>query len=250
MSNALVDAALVLARRGLPVFPCKVADKTPYTTHGFKDASTDPARIRRWWRHWPDALIGVPTGEKFCVIDCDLQHAEAQWWYARANLPLTRKHETRSGGRHLLFQPHEDVKCTAGKLHSHIDTRGRGGFIIWWPVTGLEVLHANVLAPVPEWILRALHKPEPRRAPAAVDLDSAPSKIAGIIRAIAGAREGQRNQLCFWGACRLAELAAQQVIARDEAIDIVVEAASRSGLSYAEAVKTARSAFGLLGGRR
>ena len=82
-----LEKALDLARRGVPVFPCKVADKTPYTTHGFKDASTDPARIRRWWSRWPDALIGVPTGIKFVVVDVDLQHREAQQWYARANLP-------------------------------------------------------------------------------------------------------------------------------------------------------------------
>ena len=48
----------------------------------------------------------------------------------------------------------------------------------------------------------------------AVDLDKAPATIAGIIRVVAGAREGERNQLCFWGACRLAELAAQQIIDR------------------------------------
>ena len=89
-----LEKALDLARR-LPVFPCKVADKTPYTTHGFLDATTDPTRIRCWWSHWPDALIGVPTGIKFVVVDVDLQHSEAQHWYARANLPLTRKHETR-----------------------------------------------------------------------------------------------------------------------------------------------------------
>jgi hypothetical protein len=244
----MMGAALGLAAKGVPVFPCRVDTKAPLVPTGFKDASTDPVCIRRWWRDWPDALIGVPAGEKFVVIDCDLQHTEAQWWYARANLPLTRKHETRSGGRHLLFQPHDTVNCTTGKLHPHIDTRGRGGYIIWWPATGLEVLHANVLAPVPDWILAKLEQPKlPRRALKTVDLDKAPAKIAGIIRVVAGAREGERNQLCFWGACRLAELAEQQVIPQADAVEIVVEAASRTGLSHAEALRTARSAFGLSG---
>jgi hypothetical protein len=243
---SMLHAALAFVQRqGLPVFPCKVADKTPYTSHGFKDASRDAALIQRWWSRWPDALIGVPTGIKFVVIDVDLQHREAQQWYARANIPTTRTHVTRSGGRHILFQPNDGVRCSASKIWRHVDTRGDGGFIIWWPACGFEVLHPDNLAPVPGWILRTLEQPKPhRRALKAVDLDKTPGKIAGIIRAVAGAREGERNQLCFWGACRLAELAEQQVIARDDAIAIAVEAASRAGLPHAEALRTARSAFG------
>lgn len=242
---APVNAALGLARHGVPVFPCRVADKTPYTPQGFKNASADPALIRHWWSRWPDALIGVPTGDKFVVVDCDLQHVEAQWWYAHANLPLTRKHTTRSGGRHLLFQPNDAVTCTAGKIHPHIDTRGKGGFIIWWPACGLDVLHANVLAPLPDWIIRALERPKPVYRPRrAIDICRAPAQVAGIIRTVAQAPEGKRNSVAYWGACRLAELAYQQVISREDAIDTIVEAASRAGLPYAEALRAARSAFG------
>jgi hypothetical protein len=124
-------------------------------------ATTDPEVIERWWSQWPEALIGMPAGERFVVVDLDLQHAEARAWYHsnRERLPLTRNHMTRSGGRHLLFRPHDLIKCTAGRLHPHVDTRGHGGFIIWWPATGLKVLHGNVLAPVPDWISRAAAPP-------------------------------------------------------------------------------------------
>ena len=55
---SMLHAALAFVQRqGLSVFPCKVADKTPYTSHGFKDASRDAAVIQRWWSRWPDALI-------------------------------------------------------------------------------------------------------------------------------------------------------------------------------------------------
>jgi hypothetical protein len=242
----LVEHALWLAKRGVPVIPCVMLTKRPLTEHAFKDASTDPQTIQRWWTHWPYALIGVPTGEKFVVVDVDLQHSQAQEWFASASLPPTRTHFTRSGGRHLLFRPHAQVRCTAGKIWPHVDTRGHGGFIIWWPACGFEVFHRDLLAPVPDWILQALRPrqtPEPT-ATAILSIGKNPEgKIAGIIRAVAGAPEGERNRLTFWGACRLAELVAQNLIDRSLAVDLVVEAASRTGIPRAEAWRTAQSAF-------
>jgi hypothetical protein len=238
----MLKAALALARH-VPVFPCK-ADKSPHTANGFKDASQDSARIQRWWTSRPEALIGVPTGEKFVVVDVDLQHREAQDWYARANIPTTRMHVTRSGGRHILFQPNDDVRCSAGKIWKHVDTRGRGGFIIWWPAHGFTVQHGAVLALVPNWIIARLQRNELRQhIDRTIDLDTAPAKIAGIIRAITDAHEGQRNNLLYWGACRLRELAEQQAIPHGDAFDIVLECARRTGLPHREALATARSAF-------
>jgi bifunctional DNA primase/polymerase-like protein len=104
-----------LLSRGAPIFPLGT-DKRPLTKHGFKDASSDPAQASAWWREFPGALVGVPTGKRFVVIDCDLQHVDANQWYARANLPLTRVHVTRSGGRHLLFQPDDRVGCSTSKI--------------------------------------------------------------------------------------------------------------------------------------
>jgi hypothetical protein len=239
-----VDTALALAA-AVPVFPCG-DDKRPLVPHGFKDASTDPAVLRERWQRWPNALIGVPTGEKFVVVDVDLQHREAQEWYGRANLPDTRTHVTRSGGRHVLFKPNPAVGCTAGKIWKHVDTRGAGGYIIWWPVTGLEVLHSKVLAEVPPFILKALAKqPEPVRTPPRYEAtpERARRKLCGIIRAIACAREGERNQITYWGACRLVEMVAAGEIDRGDAIGLAVEAASHAGLPRREAAHTLWSAF-------
>jgi hypothetical protein len=237
-----VRHALSLARGGVPVFPCG-GDKRPYTRNGFKDASANLDIIKRWWSTWPDALIGVPSGEKFVVVDVDLQHREAQEWYARANIPPTRTHITRSGGRHIFFQPHDGVRCSASKLWKHVDTRGSGGFIIWWAAAGLDVLQPNMLAPVPDWIVLALERKPVEPVAVPIQLDGLPARIAGVIRAITGAAQGERNHVCFWGACRLAELVDQQALGRAEAVAIVIEAASRAGLPRSEALRTAHSAF-------
>jgi hypothetical protein len=240
----MIAHAQNLAAHGHAVFPCR-QDKAPLTPRGFKDATTDAAAITRWWTAWPDALIGVPTGEKFVVVDCDLQHVEAQYWYAHANLPATRTHSTRSGGRHLLFQPHADVRCTAGKIHPHIDTRGHGGFIVWWPACGFEVLHAEVLAPVPSFILRALSRPAPSPPLTSIapTQETASRQLEGIVRTVAQAPEGERNNLTFWGACRLAEMAALGLLNRTDAFNIAVEAGGRNGLSRHEVWRTVGSAF-------
>ena len=234
--------AQVLAEH-LPVFPCG-SDKRPLTPHGFKDASSDPNLIRHWWRRWPLALIGAPTGIKFVALDLDLQHVEAQQWRAEAKLPLTRTHATRSGGRHLLFQPDARVRNTASRLARGVDTRGRGGFIIWWPATGLEVLHGGTLAEVPDWVLDKL-KPEP--VSAAVPLTAAPvnaeRKLDGITRTIACARPGERNHVTYWGACRLAEMVTDGRIAPADAMRVAIEAAAQAGLPRAEAARTVQSAF-------
>jgi Bifunctional DNA primase/polymerase, N-terminal len=243
-------SALKLAQRGFPVFPCDET-KRPLTPNGFKDASSDPNIVHAWWTEHPEALIGVPTGERFVVIDIDLQHADALRWLEqnRHRLPLTRTHTTRSGGKHYLFAPNDAIKCSTSKLGPHVDTRGTGGYIIWWPAHRFEVLHAKVLAPVPEWMLEAL-KPAPAPhlpAPVVMSPEFARRKLNGILRTIATARVGERNTVGFWGACRLAEMVRSGKLSRDEAIALTIEAASRTGLTRSEAEGRIKSAFRTIG---
>jgi hypothetical protein len=240
------EAALKLASRNHAVFPCSSETKAPLIAGGFKNATTDATVIKNWWRQYPTALIGVPTG-KFVVVDADLQHPEAQQWYGRANLPITRTHITRSGGRHLLFRADSRVGCSAGKIWPNIDTRGTGGYIIWWPAEGFEVQHGDVLAEIPEWIVAKLARTDrsyPTSTPARpIKPAVAINKIEGIVRTISGARQGERNSVLHWGACRLAELAGQSVITESDAAALALEAARHTGIPYPEAMRTVRSAF-------
>jgi putative DNA primase/helicase len=131
----MLDHALSYAAQGFPVFPCKATtdkakgSKAPHlpgeSETGKRDgghwlASTDPARIRDWWRRWPDALIGFPTGLRSACIVVDLDprdHGPAEMMRALALFchrlrevdeetgeivePVVAR--TQSGGWHLYF---------------------------------------------------------------------------------------------------------------------------------------------------
>ena len=143
-----------------------------------------------------------------------------------------------------VLQARRSSWCSAGKIWPHIDTRGAGGYIIWWPAEGLEVLHKNVLAEIPEWIIKKLNPPEPKfvsaLAPPPITETFARRKIEGIVGTIATAPEGQRNAILHWGACRLSELVHQSILTAGDAFAIAVEAGSRAGLPFAEASRTAK----------
>ena len=154
-----LEKAIRLAAAGLPVFFCS-RSKRPTLEGGFHNATTDPAQIKFLYDKAPGDLIGVPCGIKFDVIDPDLQHRPArEWWKANKDrLPPTRMHRTGSGGWHLLFKSHPDF-CTGATVHANVDTRGLGGYIIWWPAEGHTVVNPQMLADVPDWIIAAMPEP-------------------------------------------------------------------------------------------
>jgi hypothetical protein len=193
-----LESALKLCGR-LPVFPC-LESKKPASKHGFKDASKDPTRIAELWREFPGPLIGVPTGEVSGIdaLDIDPRH-DGDKWLAEAieALPITRIHHTRSGGKHILFRHADGVKNTAGKIAPGVDTRGEGGYIIWWPASGCEVENPRTLDGWPRWLLRILI-PSRRPAPAVpVSRAEATTRAALMIERaytrVRTARPGQRH---------------------------------------------------------
>jgi len=244
MTTTVIESALALAGRGVRVFPCR-QDKKPYIKNNLINASTNADIICAWWRQYPDALVGVPVGEKFVVLDLDLQYPEAQAWYANANLPLTRTHVTRSSGRHLLFKPHADFKNSAGKICHGVDTRSSGGYIIWWPASGFDVMHGGKIADLPEGLIKQMAKPTiianaNRRQPLRKMSDG---EFVPILAFMMRATNGERNCSLYWGACRLAEHVRDGQLSEAEMVELVAGAAMRIGLDHSEAKSTVLSAL-------
>ena len=194
------QTALALAEEyGLPVFPCR-PDKKPYTEHGFKDATTNLDTIEEWWRRWPDALIGVPTGKPSNIIVLDVDPAGIPWYTEHsADLGAGRIHRTRRDGYHLLYrQPAHDIRNSASQLAPGIDVRGEGGYVIWWPAHGCEAIGGiEDIGDAPAWLLERIAKPA-KDAPAGAAGDGAAGD--GFIR------EGGRNAFLSREAFRLRKL--------------------------------------------
>lgn len=168
----LLSAALVYARRGVPVFPLAAGDKIPRRgSRGFYDATTDPGKIREWWGHSPESNIGIPTGEASGILALDvdgdrdgfgsLEALEA----AHGKLPATATVRTGGGGIHYLYRypVGEKIKNSADQLAPGLDIRGSGGYIVAPPsrTTGpYETLERHALADPPAWLLESLRDPE------------------------------------------------------------------------------------------
>lgn len=124
-------AALWYASVGLPVFLLQPRSKIPYPkSHGFQDATLDPAQIRAWWRWAPDANIGIATGHRIDVIDIDGPAGNESLAQILDDLPprLGWVSTPRPGGRHFYVPATgrgNDAAILAG-----IDYRGLGGYVV------------------------------------------------------------------------------------------------------------------------
>jgi hypothetical protein len=72
--------------------------------------------------------------------------------------------------------------------------------------------------------------------------------LARLVRLVAGAREGERNDLTYWAACRAGEMVASGLLGAETAAAVIAEAATRAGLPRAEAERTACSGIRTIGG--
>lgn len=210
--NPTIERALALsAETGWPVFPCRAVTKSPATPHGFEDAQRDPALIRRLWRRHPGDLIGVPTGPITGITVLDVDKPLGMIWFASHThrLPDTRIHLTRRGGYHLIYQtPEPPLRNSAGKIARGIDVRGEGGYVIWWPAHGGEVVNESDIAPWPGWLTAALKRKDTltkkRSAASYQGLASGDphQQLDRLIRFVAASTAGERNTRLFWASCR------------------------------------------------
>lgn len=246
-----VDHALECAARGWAVFPCSL-DKSPRTPNGFYAATTEPARIRAMHVQFGFVLIGIRTGEAsdLSLLDVDKQHNGLEWLEAyRHRLPATRVHRTRSGGEHWFFKHRPGLRCSTAKIAPGIDVKAEGGYALFWPAAGLEVLSDAPMADWPEWLA-----PPPRPAlapwtpPPGAGADKArnyaTAALHNAVRRVAGTTTGSRNATLNAETFGLARFIASGTLSPGEIAEAMAHAGIASGLDAAEVAATIGSALG------
>jgi hypothetical protein len=239
----MITAALELAAAGWEVFPCWWAvprAKSPITKHGHLEATTNPDQIKTWWGRWPIAMIGVRVPDSCIVVDVDPRNlgdlAELETLTGPLPSTLTVWSGRNDGGRHLYFRL-PPGPLTSTKLPTGIDLKANGYCIAppsIHPATGEPYRWKNHPVATPPRGLRELLRPAPKTATV---YHGSGGNGDALLRTVAAAMEGNRNNVLYWAACRAVE---DGLI--DQIEDLLVAAAMSAGENETKARRTVASA--------
>jgi len=272
-----IDAAIVYASRGWPVFPvhhpftirgavrcscgaldCSSIGKHPHTRDGLKSATLDRRQIELWWARWRSAGVAIATGgaARLVVIDIDPDKGGEASLNAliaeHGPLPPGRRIATGGGGAHYYFRHDGDpLHNTTGHLGPGIDTRADGGYVIAPPSrhrSGREyklVSGGQELPRLPMWLLQLLEPPP--RQPGAVQEPPADATrwaqaaVDGEVTRLRTAAEGTRNDTLNRVAFRLGQIIGSGALHENDVEPLLIEQGIAIGLREREVVRTVHS---------
>jgi hypothetical protein len=289
----LLAAALAYASRGWRVlhlhYPtgggcscpkgrgCDRPGKHPIAHDWTALATTDPDRIRGWWRSRPwNVGIATGPGSGLWVLDLDTPRAGEEDGL-EALVALEEQHGaaggvsafTGGGGQHVFFAWPEDGTVPNGVrvlkrdgVKASADTRGAGGLIVAPPsrhasgeVYVWEALPLpERLPPAPRWLVEMVAPaPAPPRLTRSLPDLPAPTAggdrreaaylarmLEGALERVAGARDGDRHAALIREARTLGGHAARAGWSPEALVARLVEAAVAAGKDHREAERTAR----------
>lgn len=179
--------------------------------------AADAEVLRRWWRRWPEANVGVVTGavSGLVVLDVDPRNGGdgslAALEFVHGALLPTVEVLTGGGGRHLYYR-HPGTTVAGRPVAPGLDVKGDGGLVVCPPslhASGLRYRWAPnrapgeiPLAPLPWWIGAAVRDRDgatrtPGRRPAPVRSAEERAEFARLWRLLGVAiGPGDRTYLC------------------------------------------------------
>ncbi len=259
--------------QGWPVFPCRshaeehvdqatgeiitLGEKTPLTPNGFKGATRFPRIIERWWSDWPDAAVGLPTGEKtgFFALDIDNKPGGANGfdWLSEMEaehgpLPDTARVTSPNGGLHIYFKYVVGTRNRSA-LGVGVDIRSEGGYVL---AAGSTMANGRSyrwetdtreIADAPAWLLDLLL---PKSAPAHTQYSlSAATNNAYVDAAVdreladlAGAPMGTRNNALNDAAFSIGTIVGAGALSEAEARALLQDVARGWGRDWSRCCKT------------
>jgi hypothetical protein len=130
----MLDAAVDYAKRGLKILP--LSGKVPAIAggSGYRDASSDPKQVKRWWTAHPDANIGLAMRSNGLLAwdidprnDGDKTLAELVKKHGPLPTTIVQKTGRGDGGEHYVFR-------NDGKSHKSpgpgIDIKDKGYIVV------------------------------------------------------------------------------------------------------------------------
>lgn len=251
----MVDYAMEYAQAGALVLPlhtptpggcscknprCPSTGKHPRTLRGLDAATSDEYEIESWWRMWPEANIGIRPQPGQIVVDIDPRNGgSAQLRAMQATYgPLVPTLSARTGGNgwHLWYLHHG---AHVAKLAAGVDVKGNSGYVVAPPslhASGRRYswyVQGSIVAP-PEYLTGLLKPVRPVQRDVSGTMTDA--RMAALVKTVAEAQEGNRNNALHWAARRIAEVGADP--------NPIIDAAVSTGLDRAEVERTVASAFG------
>lgn len=132
-----LEAARRYLARGWSVLPLRPRDKRPLILwEHLQHERPSEQDVVEWFRRWPDANIGIVTGEisNLIVLDIDPKHggdaALGRLEQRFGPLSATVEAVTGGDGRHLYFAHPGGLTRNRAGLAQGIDLRGDGGYIV------------------------------------------------------------------------------------------------------------------------
>jgi Bifunctional DNA primase/polymerase, N-terminal len=273
--TSLRDAALAYAARGFRVVPlhypvkptpdgialcscgdraCAAIGKHPLTPHGLHDATYLRAQVEWYWRRWPQANIGLLTGELVDVLDVDGSQGQAalSQWEAEHRLRLDTPMVRTGHGWHHYLQA-SGARNRIGLL-DHVDWRGRGGYVVAPPsrhASGHRYRWVRPLGsqlpPLPAELELLVLPPQPER-PQHHQFQNEPAGhpygrkvLERELASVAAAPRGIRNHALYQAGIRLYSLVAGGVLDGAEVEAGLRNAAEASRLLEEEPAQTRRT---------
>ncbi len=281
----MLEHALEYAALGWPVFPvhgyadgactcpqgaaCDEAGKHPRLMRWREKATTDPDKIRSWWKRWPSSNIAIATGSAagIWVLDLDGEAGElALDDLCDEHGPIdveTRESFTGGGGRHLFWSwPEAGAVRSRVRVRPGVDVRGNGGYVVAAPS-----MHRSGVAyrwkiegdplPAPGWLLELVQGDKSGAkggdsrqnratsgAPVRSPITYAHRALSDELEALRGTAEGGRNDALNRASFALARFVAEGTLGRDAVVQELTDAALSIGLTAHETERTIESAFG------